>query len=66
MQNARTVILSPIFTVVSLLSFAVKVSFGAYLCKQRRGLYDTCYIDKRPSEKVQNARIITISQVITK
>ena len=37
----------------------------AYIWKFRRELNETWYIDTRPSEEVQSARTVTISQVIT-
>ena len=37
------------------LSFAIKSLSGAYLWKYRKELNETWYIDRRPSEKVQNA-----------
>ena len=36
-----------------------------YLWKYRRELNETWYIDRRLSEKVQSARTVTVSQVIT-
>ena len=47
------------------LIFAVKSLSEAYLWKYRRDLNETWYIDRRPSEELQSARIVTLSQVIT-
>ena len=58
--------LSPLFTeLLSFLIFAVKSLSGVYLWKYGRELNETGYSDRWPSEEVQSARIVTLSQVIT-
>ena len=66
LQNARTITLSPVFTeLLPFLIFAVKSLSGAYLWKYRRELNETWNIDRRPSEEVQSARAVILSQVIS-
>ena len=47
------------------LIFAINSLSEAYLWKHRRELNETWYIDRWPSEEVQSARTVTLSQVIT-
>ena len=61
----RTIILSPVFTELLPLIFAIKSLSGAYLWKYGRELNETWYIDIWPSEELQSARNVTLSQVVT-
>ena len=66
MQIARTV--NPIISIYKVtfrLNFCNKKFIRSISLKYRRGLNKTCYIDRRPSEKIQKARIVTLLQVIT-
>ena len=58
--------ITSIYEVTSLLNFCKKRLVQSISLKEyRRELNETWYIDRQPSEKVQNARTLTLLQVIT-
>ena len=61
----ENITLLPVCTeLLPFLIFAIKNLSVAYLLQKEGELNKTWYIDRRPSEKVQSARNITLSQEI--